>query len=113
MGVTAHSSYTSLDGTLARVFCSHASANATGRHLYRIAPRLCGATMEGRMSVTARLRELLHGDGIVVAPGAYDALSARIIERVGFPAVYLTGAGITGALLGMTDLGLITMTEIV
>jgi 2-methylisocitrate lyase-like PEP mutase family enzyme len=50
---------------------------------------------------------------VVVAPGAYDALSARIIERIGFPAVYLTGAGITGAFLGMTDLGLITMTEIV
>jgi carboxyvinyl-carboxyphosphonate phosphorylmutase len=59
------------------------------------------------------MRELLRGAEVVVAPGAYDALSARIIERVGFPAVYLTGAGITGAFLGMTDLGLITMTELV
>jgi carboxyvinyl-carboxyphosphonate phosphorylmutase len=59
------------------------------------------------------MRELLRGRDVIIAPGAYDALSARIIERVGFPAVYLTGAGITGALLGMTDLGLITMTEIV
>jgi len=65
------------------------------------------------MSVTARLRQLLRVDGIVVAPGAYDALSARLIERAGFPVVYLTGAGITGALLGMNDLGLITMTELV
>ena len=65
------------------------------------------------MSGAARMRELLRGRDVVVAPGAYDALTARIIERVGFPAVYLTGAGITGAFLGMTDLGLITMTEIV
>ncbi|HEY2969477.1 MAG TPA: isocitrate lyase/phosphoenolpyruvate mutase family protein [Casimicrobiaceae bacterium] len=65
------------------------------------------------MSGAGRMRELLRGAEVVVAPGAYDALSARIIERVGFPAVYLTGAGITGAFLGMTDLGLITMTELV
>ncbi|HEV8553308.1 MAG TPA: isocitrate lyase/phosphoenolpyruvate mutase family protein [Casimicrobiaceae bacterium] len=65
------------------------------------------------MTAAGRMRELLRGGDVVVAPGAYDALSARIIERIGFPAVYLTGAGITGAFLGMTDLGLITMTEIV
>ena len=65
------------------------------------------------MNSAARLRELLRAPEVLVAPGAYDALSARIIERVGFSAVYLTGAGITGALLGMTDLGLITMTELV
>jgi 2-methylisocitrate lyase-like PEP mutase family enzyme len=35
----------------------------------------------------ARLRELLAGDGPVVAPGAYDALSARLVEAAGFPAV--------------------------
>ena len=65
------------------------------------------------MNGATRLRELLRAPEVLVAPGAYDALSARIIERVGFSAVYLTGAGITGALLGMTDLGLITMTELV
>ena len=65
------------------------------------------------MNSAARLRELLRASEVVVAPGAYDALSARIIERVGFDAVYLTGAGVTGALLGMTDIGLITMTELV
>jgi carboxyvinyl-carboxyphosphonate phosphorylmutase len=65
------------------------------------------------MNATTRLRELLRAPEVVVAPGAYDALSARIIERLGFPVVYLTGAGITGAFLGMTDVGLITMTELV
>jgi 2-methylisocitrate lyase-like PEP mutase family enzyme len=58
----------------------------------------------------ARLRELLAGDELVVAPGAYDALSARLVEQAGFPAVYMTGAG-TAAALGYPDYGLLTMTE--
>jgi carboxyvinyl-carboxyphosphonate phosphorylmutase len=61
----------------------------------------------------ARLRELLAGDGPIVAPGAYDALSARLIEAAGFPAVYMTGFGVTGSLLGRPDVGLTTMTEMV
>ena len=65
------------------------------------------------MNTARRLRELLREPGILVAPGAYDALSARIIQREGFPLVYVTGAGVTGGLLGMTDIGLITMNEIV
>lgn len=59
----------------------------------------------------ARLRALLAGERPVVAPGAYDALSARIIEAAGFPAVYLTGFGVTASLLGRPDVGLATMTE--
>jgi 2-methylisocitrate lyase-like PEP mutase family enzyme len=58
----------------------------------------------------ARLRELLAGDELVVAPGAYDALSARLVEQAGFRAVYMTGAG-TAAALGYPDYGLLTMTE--
>jgi 2-methylisocitrate lyase-like PEP mutase family enzyme len=58
----------------------------------------------------ARLRELLAGDELVVAPGAYDALTARLVEHAGFPAVYMTGAG-TAATLGYPDYGLLTMTE--
>src|SRR4051812_43569764 len=64
-------------------------------------------------TAAGRLRELLRGPDIISAPGAYDALSARIIERLGFPVVYVTGAGVTGSALGMTDIGLITMTELV
>ena len=57
-----------------------------------------------------KLGELLSG-GIVMAPGAYDALSARLVEQAGFPAVYLTGFGVSVSRLGMPDLGFITMTE--
>ena len=48
----------------------------------------------------------------VLVPGAANALSARIIEDLGFEAVYLTGAGVTNSFWGMPDLGFITLTEI-
>jgi carboxyvinyl-carboxyphosphonate phosphorylmutase len=66
-----------------------------------------------RISGPARLRDLLAGDEVVVAPGAYDALSARLVEAAGFPAVYMTGFGTTASLLGRPDVGLLTMTEMV
>src|SRR3546814_19372586 len=43
----------------------------------------------------ARFREYLKGDDIIVAPGAFDCISARLVETAGFPAVYLTGAGMS------------------
>ncbi len=58
-----------------------------------------------------RLRDLLHGPGPVIAPGAYDAMSALLVEQAGFPAVYMTGFGATASLLGRPDIGLLTMTE--
>lgn len=61
----------------------------------------------------AKLRRLLAEPGIIMAPGAYDCLTARIIERAGFPAVYMTGAGTSVAGLGYPDLALATMTEMV
>ncbi|HUH84219.1 MAG TPA: isocitrate lyase/PEP mutase family protein [Stellaceae bacterium] len=61
-------------------------------------------------SSTARLRALLQRDGMIVAPGAYDCIGARVIEQAGFAAVYMTGAG-TAATLGYPDYGLVTMTE--
>jgi methylisocitrate lyase len=57
------------------------------------------------------LRRLLAGPEIVVAPGAYDALTARLVEQAGFPAVYLTGAGVSYTQLAVPDLGLVTLTE--
>ena len=62
------------------------------------------------MTAGARLRELLAGEALVVAPGAYDCLTARIVEQAGFPVVYMTGAG-TAASLGYPDYGLVTMSE--
>lgn len=62
-------------------------------------------------SRTAVLRNLLKADGIIVAPGAFNAFSAKIIERSGFPVVYLTGYGASANLLGAPDFGLLTLTE--
>ena len=65
------------------------------------------------MRVTTRLRELLAGPDPVVAPGAYDALSARLIAQAGFPAVYMTGFGTAASVLGQPDVGSLTMSEMV
>src|SRR3984957_5598205 len=64
------------------------------------------------MSKANELRELLTQDGIVTAPGAYDCITARMIDQAGFSAVYMTGAG-TAAALGYPDYGLVTMSEMV
>ncbi len=61
----------------------------------------------------ARLRALLDGDRPVVAPGAYDALSARLVEQAGFDVVYMTGFGTTASLLGRPDVGLLGQAEMV
>lgn len=58
-------------------------------------------------------RDLLKGPDILIAPGAPNAFTARIIEQAGFKAVYLTGSGAAMDLLGMPDLGFLTMTEMV
>src|ERR1700694_3134120 len=60
-----------------------------------------------------RLRDLLAGPDLIVAPGAYDALSARLIAQAGFPVVYMTGFGTTASVLGQPDVGLLTMSEMV
>ena len=65
------------------------------------------------MRTTTRLRELLAGPDLIVAPGAYDALSARLIAQAGFPAVYMTGFGTAASVLGQPDVGLLTMSEMV
>jgi 2-methylisocitrate lyase-like PEP mutase family enzyme len=61
----------------------------------------------------AQLRSLLDNEAPVVAPGAFNALFARLIEEAGFAAVYLSGAGVANGLLGRPDLGLVTMSEMV
>jgi 2-methylisocitrate lyase-like PEP mutase family enzyme len=57
------------------------------------------------------LADLLDGDGIIVAPGAYDVLSAMIVERTGFSCVYMTGNGQTSSALGFPDVGMIGLAE--
>jgi methylisocitrate lyase len=62
-------------------------------------------------SVARRLRDALEAPEILVAPGAYDALSARAIQDNGFDAVYVTGGGSVNAQFGLPDTGLVTQTE--
>jgi len=62
-------------------------------------------------SPASRLRSLLDGAAPVVAPGAFNALFAKLIEEAAFPAVYLSGAGVANSLLGQPDLGILTQTE--
>jgi len=62
---------------------------------------------------TTRLRRLLASPGLIAVPGVPDALFARIVAQSDFPAVYMTGAGTTAVRLGMPDIGLLTMTEMV
>jgi 2-methylisocitrate lyase-like PEP mutase family enzyme len=62
------------------------------------------------MTPRQRLRQLIAGDGYTLAPGAYDTLTARLVEHAGFDAVYLTGGGYSRA-NGYPDLGLLTLLE--
>jgi 2-methylisocitrate lyase-like PEP mutase family enzyme len=64
-----------------------------------------------RVRATTALRALLKGDGIVVAPGVYDGLSARLARDAGFAAIYATGGGIARS-MGFPDLGLLSMHEV-
>src|ERR687892_1752446 len=64
------------------------------------------------MKTTTKLRQLLHTGPMVVAPFILNAMHAKIAEAVGFPAVYMTGAG-TAAEWGFPDVGLLTMSEMV
>jgi 2-methylisocitrate lyase-like PEP mutase family enzyme len=58
-----------------------------------------------------RLRELLAAPGLVWGPGVYDGISARVADAVGFPMLYMTGAGTAASRTGQADLGLTTQTE--
>jgi 2-methylisocitrate lyase-like PEP mutase family enzyme len=64
------------------------------------------------MSQAAQFRSLLRSGKMVVAPGAVDGITGRAIDRAGFSAAYMTGAG-TSATLGYPDYGLLTLTEMV
>ena len=65
------------------------------------------------MSVRQKLKKALIDNEFIQAPGAYDALTAKIIEGAGFPAVYMTGFGSSVAHFGLPDLGFLTLSEMV
>lgn len=72
-----------------------------------------GDMLTGPVGARARLRALLADPAPLIAPGAYDALSARLVEQAGFEAVYLTGFGTSASLLGRPDVGLLSGAEMV
>lgn len=65
------------------------------------------------MEPSKNLRKILEENDIIAAPGAYDALTAKIVEDAGFKAVYMTGYGTSAAHFGLPDMGFLTMTEMV
>ncbi|QCR32136.1 oxaloacetate decarboxylase [Lysinibacillus sp. SGAir0095] len=65
------------------------------------------------MSKNLQLKSLLKQSNAFIVPGAYDGMTARLVEEFGFPAIYATGAGISNSQLGWADVGLTTLTEIV
>src|SRR2546425_5809569 len=64
------------------------------------------------MSRRADLRRLVEAKNGLVVPGAYDGVSARLVERAGFPAVYMTGYGTSASRLGLPDLGYAGLAEV-
>jgi methylisocitrate lyase len=60
---------------------------------------------------TTLLRRSIR-NGCVMMPGAFNAVTARLVERAGFPAVYISGAGLANATAGVPDIGLLTLTEV-
>lgn len=69
--------------------------------------------MEKFKIIRRKLREKVDKGELVIALGAHDALSARVFEKAGYEAVYMTGHGVGAAMLAWTDVGLTTMTEMV
>jgi len=65
------------------------------------------------MTTVAMLKKLISEPGIIVAAGCYDGLSAKLVEKVGFKAAYMTGFGSSGAILGKPDYGFVNMFETV
>lgn len=64
------------------------------------------------MTAAARFRELLAQPGPIIAPGVYDCISAKVAQRAGFKAGFISGAAVTASVLGYPDMGLQTMPEI-
>eukprot|EP01034_Spumella_vulgaris_P007708 gene7708-9817_t len=59
----------------------------------------------------AKLRDFLARGEFILAPGIYDGISARVADRMGFPALYMTGYGATASMLGLPDAGLATYSD--
>jgi 2-methylisocitrate lyase-like PEP mutase family enzyme len=80
------------------------------RHTTRLPLGLAGGPVPARIK---DLRGLLEAPGAVIAPGVSDAIGARLVEQAGFSLCYVTGAGIANSQLGVPDIGLVTLNEVV
>jgi 2,3-dimethylmalate lyase len=65
------------------------------------------------MTTTKRLKDLLAAGEFILAPGVFEMFSARIADRMGFKALYMTGYGVSASYLGLADAGLVTYTDMV
>jgi len=65
------------------------------------------------VKTTRILRNILAREETILVPGAYDALSAKILKQAGFEVIYMTGSGVTASLIGWPDVGILSMAEMV
>src|SRR5512134_3513354 len=63
------------------------------------------------MTMTQRFRELLHGAEVIRSLGAHDVFTARLVEAAGLETVFIGGFGTSASMLGLPDVGFLTMTE--
>ena len=84
-----------------------------GEKILPMAVSLFGRGMYPAFMSVSDLKKLLTQPNILVAPGAADALTARLVEDAGFAAVYVSGAGIANTQFAIPDIGLLTMTEMI
>jgi 2,3-dimethylmalate lyase len=69
--------------------------------------------MTSSTTSSTRLKDLLAGGEFILAPGVFEMFSARIADRMGFKALYMTGYGVSASHLGLPDAGLVTYTDMV
>jgi 2-methylisocitrate lyase-like PEP mutase family enzyme len=65
------------------------------------------------MTTQTRLKTVLSAGNFVVAPGVFDMFSAKVADRIGFSALYMTGYGVSGSYLGVADAGIVTYRDMV
>jgi 2,3-dimethylmalate lyase len=65
------------------------------------------------MTTQTRLKTVLAAGNFVIAPGVFDMFSAKVADKVGFQALYMTGYGVSGSYLGVADAGLVTYRDMV
>jgi len=71
------------------------------------------AVMEVSMNPVKKFRQMLTNKEVIIAPGVYDCVAAKIAEQVGFPAAYMSGFAISASIYGKPDVGLVTGTEMI